>query len=151
MSPNLVRVVGVCFEDAEPNAVEPSGCSRHSAEVWLGGAEAAVEARVVVVWLSGRDGRKGQCRVTHLVRVRVRVSVRVRVRVRVRARARARVRPVRRARTVAASTPVLIMVDMVPRKGTRPKVAASPTVPDKAAGIRMLPPAWGEGWCWGQC
>ena len=92
MSPNLVRVAGVCFEDAEPNAVEPSGCSRHSAEVWLGGAEAAVEARVVVVWLSGRDGRKGQCRVTHLVRVRVRVRVSVRVRVRVQVRVKVRVR-----------------------------------------------------------
>ena len=57
-----------------------------------------------MVWLSGRDGRKGQCRVTHLVRVRVRVSVRVRVRVRVRARARARVRPVRRR---APSPPAL--------------------------------------------
>eukprot|EP00964_Phaeocystis_antarctica_P045317 scaffold26075_cov69-Phaeocystis_antarctica.AAC.2 len=44
------------------------------------------------------------------------------------------------SRTVAASTPVLIIVDIVPRNGTRPKVAARPTVPDKAAGIRMLPP-----------
>ena len=87
---SLVRVVGVRFEDAQPNAVQPSGGSRHAAEVGLGRAEAAVEAGVVVVWLSGRDGRKGQCRVTHLIRVRVRVRARVRVRVRV------RVRPVRR-------------------------------------------------------
>ena len=68
VGPNLVGVVCVRFEEAEAHAVQPRGRRGDASEVRRGGAGAAVEARVVVVRLGGRDGREAQRGVAHLVR-----------------------------------------------------------------------------------